>query len=73
MTGDQIWELIAFLAAVVIFIPIFYRFKVNPLLAFIAAGVILGPHGLGVIKDMKVADNVGELGLLFLMFSIGLD
>ena len=73
MSGDQIWELLAFLAAVVIFIPIFYRLKVNPLLAFIVAGIVLGPHMLGLIKDTHVTENIGELGLLFLMFTIGLD
>ncbi|MGN1079603.1 MAG: cation:proton antiporter [Alphaproteobacteria bacterium] len=73
MSGDQVWELLAFLAAVVIFIPIFYRLKVNPLLAFIVAGVVLGPHMLGLIKDTHVTENIGELGLLFLMFTIGLD
>ena len=73
MNGNQIWEIIAFLATVVIFIPVFYRLKVNPLLAFIGAGVLLGPHVLGLIRDVQVAENIGELGLLFLMFSIGLD
>jgi CPA2 family monovalent cation:H+ antiporter-2 len=73
MNGNQVWEVIAFLAAVVIFIPIFYRLKVNPLLAFIGAGIILGPQVLGLIQDTHVAENIGELGLLFLMFTIGLD
>ena len=73
MSGDQVWEILAFLAAVVIFIPIFYRLKVNPLLAFIVAGIVLGPHGLKLIKDTEVTKNVGEVGLLFLMFTIGLD
>ncbi len=73
MSGDQVWELLAFLAAVVIFIPVFYRLKVNPLLAFIVAGIVLGPHMLGLIKDTHVTENIGELGLLFLMFTIGLD
>ncbi len=73
MSGDQVWELLAFLATVVIFIPVFYRLKVNPLLAFIVAGIVLGPHVLGLIKDTHVTENIGELGLLFLMFTIGLD
>lgn len=53
--------------------PDFYRLKVNPLLAFIVAGIVLGPHMLGLIKDTHVTENIGELGLLFLMFTIGLD
>lgn len=73
MSGEQVWEILAFLAAVVIFIPVFYRLKVNSLLAFIVAGVVLGPHGLKLIKDTDVTKNIGEVGLLFLMFTIGLD
>lgn len=72
-SGDQVWELIAFFAAVVIFIPIFYKLRVNSILAFIVAGVVLGPHMLGLIKNTGVVEEVGEIGLLFLMFSIGLD
>lgn len=74
MSSDgQVWELIAFFAAVVIFIPVFYKMKVNSILAFIVAGVVLGPHVLGLIKNTGVVEQVGEIGLLFLMFSIGLD
>ncbi|MCQ2913665.1 MAG: cation:proton antiporter [Alphaproteobacteria bacterium] len=73
MSGDQVWEILAFLAAVVVLIPVFYRLKVNPMLAFIAAGIILGPHALKLIKDTGVTENIGEAGLLFLMFSIGLE
>lgn len=73
MQGNEVWEIIAFLATVVIFIPVFYKLKVNPLLAFIGAGILLGPQVLGLIRDVKVAESIGNLGLLFLMFSIGLD
>ncbi len=73
MTGAQFWEIIAFFGAIVIFIPVFYRLKLNPLLAFICAGVVLGPHVFGLIKDINIVDAVGQFGLLFLMFSIGLD
>lgn len=73
MTGNQVWEIIAFLAAVVIFIPISFRLKVNPILAFIGAGIVLGPQMLGLIHDTAIVSNIGEVGLLFLMFTIGLD
>lgn len=73
MRGEQVWEILAFLAAVVVFIPVFYRLKVNSLLAFIIAGIVLGPHMLGLISDTHITENLGELGLLFLMFTIGLD
>ena len=71
--GQQIFEILAFFAAVVILIPLFYRFKVTPFLAFIASGIILGPYCLRVIQSIELSERVGDIGLLFLMFTIGLD
>lgn len=71
--GQQIFEFLAFFAAVVILIPIFYRFKVTPFLAFIASGILLGPYCFRVIQSVRLSEKVGDIGLLFLMFSIGLD
>ncbi|MCQ2965895.1 MAG: cation:proton antiporter [Alphaproteobacteria bacterium] len=71
--GQQIFEFLAFFAAVVILIPLFYRFKVTPFLAFIASGILLGPYCFRVIQSVSLSEKVGDIGLLFLMFSIGLD
>jgi CPA2 family monovalent cation:H+ antiporter-2 len=68
-----------------VLIPIFRRWGVNPVLGYLAAGVILGPLGLGsfinhwhaiywfTIVDASNVSGIAELGVVFLLFVIGLE
>ena len=50
------------------------RWLKQPLIiAYLAAGAIVGPVGFGWIKDDNSIETIGELGLLFLLFMIGLE
>lgn len=71
MHSGHILDFIIFLSAVIIFIPIFQRFKINPLLAFIGAGLAIGPYGLKIVRNIDTAEAIGEIGLIFLLFTIG--
>jgi Kef-type K+ transport system membrane component KefB/voltage-gated potassium channel Kch len=64
---------IAILAATVMaFIGHFLRQPV--LLAYIAAGIVIGPKiGLGLIKDLNDIETISHFGLILLLFSIGLE
>ncbi|MBI4419150.1 MAG: cation:proton antiporter [Ignavibacteriales bacterium] len=44
-----------------------------PLLGYIAAGMIIGPHGLGLIERQEDVTAISELGLAFLLFIVGLE
>ena len=78
-------DLVLFLATAGIVAPIFKRLKVNPILGFLLAGVILGPFGLGRLihiapwLDYVTVDNpdeigqLAEFGVVFLLFMIGLE
>ena len=44
-------DLVVFLAAAGVMVPLFNRFKVSPVLGFLAAGVLLGPFGLARFAD----------------------
>ena len=78
-------ETLIFLALAGILIPLLQRFRVNQILGFLAVGVLLGPFGLWLwvghlpwlenITFIRVEGTValGELGVLFLMFTIGLE
>ena len=49
-------------------------FTRQPLLvAYIAIGMLLGPHGLSLVADAALLSEVGEFGIIFLLFLIGLD
>ncbi len=49
------------------------RFGQPYIIAYILSGVILGPHGLSVVTDIQVAQHLGDIGLIILMFFIGME
>ena len=78
-------EVLIFLALSGVLIPLLQRYRVNQMLGFLATGVLLGPFGLWLwvgqlpwlqnFTFVRVEEVValGKLGVLFLMFSIGLE
>ena len=78
-------DLVLFLATAGIVAPIFKRLKINTILGYLLAGVILGPFGLGRFihvapwLDYVTVDNpaeiaqLAEFGVVFLLFMIGLE
>lgn len=64
---------IAFLAAAVIFVPIFKRLGLGAVLGYLFAGVLLGPSALGVTDEPEEILHFAELGVVFLLFLIGLE
>jgi len=66
-------QIAIFLAAAVIAIPIFRYFKLGSVLGYLAAGIIIGPAGLGLISKVDITQHIGEFGIVLLMFVIGLE
>jgi len=62
-----------FLAAAVIAVPLFRRYKMGAVLGYLAAGVVIGPSGLGIIGGVSSIMHVAELGIVMLLFVIGLE
>jgi CPA2 family monovalent cation:H+ antiporter-2 len=52
---------------------IFNRIRVPPLVAFILTGVIVGPYGLSIIQGQEQVTNLAEIGIILLLFTIGLE
>ena len=65
-------EILVFLIAAVVVVSIFRRLKVSPILGYLAAGLLIGPHALEFIDNVEGVRTFSELGVIFLMFSIGL-
>lgn len=78
-------DLLLFLATAAIVAPLLQRAKISPILGFLAAGVVLGPHGLGalagrwpflehftVARPAEMA-QLAEFGVAFLLFTMGLE
>jgi CPA2 family monovalent cation:H+ antiporter-2 len=48
------------------------RLRVPPLVGYLLAGVIVGPHTPGLVADVELAGQLAELGVMLLMFGVGL-
>ena len=66
-------QIAIFLAAAVIAVPIFRRFKLGSVLGYLAAGIIIGPACLGLISRIDTTLHIAEFGIVLLMFVIGLE
>lgn len=49
------------------------RLRLSSIVGLLAAGVLIGPYGFGLLSDRTQIDSLAEIGILLLMFSIGLD
>ncbi|PTT54497.1 cation:proton antiporter domain-containing protein [Aeromonas sp. HMWF014] len=66
-------DVLILLFAAVLLVAIFRRLGQPVILAYLLAGVLLGPHGAAVITGQAVMQTIAELGIVFLMFSLGLE
>ncbi|QBQ54753.1 monovalent cation:proton antiporter-2 (CPA2) family protein [Nitrosococcus wardiae] len=71
--GFDFTPVLIFLTAAVVLVPLFQALGVSPILAYLAAGTIIGPHVLGLIKEVDNIAHVAEFGVIFLLFAIGLE
>ena len=62
-----------FLASAVLVVVVFRMLHLPPLLGYLLAGIVIGPHALGWIPESKEGRYLAEFGVVFLMFSIGLE
>lgn len=71
--AHHLGEIVLLLAAAVCIVALFRHLRFSPILGYIAAGIVIGPHGLGLIRDMQSTQVIAELGVIFLLFLIGLE
>jgi CPA2 family monovalent cation:H+ antiporter-2 len=50
-----------------------HRFGLVPIVGFLLAGVIIGPHGLALVMDQEIVDSAAEVGVILLLFTIGIE
>ncbi|MGB3387025.1 MAG: monovalent cation:proton antiporter-2 (CPA2) family protein [Pseudaminobacter sp.] len=72
-SNSELIQVVALLAAGVIAVPIFKRLGLGSILGYLAAGVIIGPFGLGIFSESKAILHVAELGVVMFLFIIGLE
>lgn len=66
-------EIVILLTLAVLAIAALKRFNIAPILAYLIVGIIVSPHALGLIQDTKDVRFIAEFGVVFLMFTVGLE
>lgn len=70
---DDLVSAVILLAAAVVTVPLLRRLGFGAVLGFLTAGVIIGPQGLGLIADVAKIYHFAELGVVLLLFVLGLE
>jgi len=65
--------ILTLLAASVVSVILFRRINLPPLLGYLLVGTLIGPHALNLVADVADVQHLAEFGIVFLMFSIGLE
>ena len=70
---DFLLNLLIYLGAAVIAVPLFKRCGLASVLGYLAAGSVIGPFGLNLVRDVKSTMGFAEFGVVLLLFVIGLE
>jgi glutathione-regulated potassium-efflux system protein KefB len=73
MDSSWIEQAVVFLAATVITVPLFKRLGVGAVLGYLVAGILIGPRVLGWVSNVDTILHFAELGVVLLLFVIGLE
>ena len=71
--GFDLVPIVVLLAAAVIAVPLFKRLGLGSVLGYLAAGLAIGPFGIGLFSDAQTILHVAELGVVMFLFIIGLE
>ncbi len=71
--GPNLVKVVALLGAAVVMVPLFRRLGLGSVLGYLAAGLAIGPFGLGWFSSPEAILHVAELGVVMFLFVIGLE
>ncbi len=72
-TGGYLLEVIVVLVAAVISVFLFQRLGLGAVLGYLVAGAVIGPSGFALVANVDTIQALGELGVVFLLFTVGLE
>jgi len=73
MISSYLIDIIILLMAAVIAVPIFQAIRLGAVPGFLVSGVIVGPSGLGLIDNISEIGHLAEIGVVLLLFVIGIE
>ena len=66
-------DLLLLLSAMVLMVPLFQRIGIGSVPGYLVGGLIVGPHGAGLISGVESVRTIAEFGVVFLLFVIGVE
>jgi len=66
-------QTLVFIGSAIVMVPIFHRLGFGSVLGYLIAGIVVGPFGLGLIHEAESVMHFAELGVVLLLFIIGLE
>jgi CPA2 family monovalent cation:H+ antiporter-2 len=66
-------SILILLGVAVVLVALFRYLRLPQILAYLCAGIVVGPYGMGWIPDLEGTRTLAEFGLVFLMFTVGLE
>lgn len=73
MTDSVLVDVLVLLAATLLVVASLRRLRLPPVIGFLAVGAALGPHALGWVEDTQTTTTLAEFGVVFLLFTLGLE
>src|SRR4030095_11551286 len=73
MAHSFLTDAVALVLAGAIIAYICFRLGLVPIVGFLVAGVVIGPNALGLVQDRGMVDAAAEVGVMFLLFTIGIE
>jgi len=73
MPDSYLTDIIALLVAAVVAVPLAQALRLGAVPGFLLAGIIVGPSGLGLISNISDISHLSEIGVVFLLFIIGIE
>jgi CPA2 family monovalent cation:H+ antiporter-2 len=66
-------QAVAIVVAAALIAYVCHRVGLVPIVGFLAAGVVIGPHALGLVSDLELVNAAAEIGVILLLFTIGIE
>ncbi len=73
MHGFPLDQIVILLGFSVLSVAIFKKLNLPSVLGYLLVGMLAGQHALGLIPDSKTIEHIAEIGMVFLLFTIGLE
>ncbi|TIY08981.1 MAG: portal protein, partial [Mesorhizobium sp.] len=66
-------DAVVFLMASILVVPLVRRLGIDSVIGYLIAGLVIGPYGFGLVSEVEGTHRLAELGIVFMLFAIGLE